>query len=446
VPIIDSRDDRLDVAKDIKRHQDKIREAVKKRLPEILSEEEIITSDTHGKKIKVPIKSMTIPDFRQGKRNKKEELSGGSGVGQGPGKKGDTTGDSPGDKDGEGQGSHAGTDPGKDIQEEEFTIEEIMEMVAEDMGLPNLLKKELATIEVTKGYKLSGSLRAGPMVLLQKRPTVKNAIKNFWGLMSVLADEFKGKRSELDCFAALKRSGGALYEAENILRDPRFRHRVKRIDPFPIVGNNDLRFFEVKEDSSSETNALVIAVLDVSGSMSTMKKYIARAILYWMVQILRSQYTRIEIRFITHHETAKLVEEKEFFSTKENGGTKGHSAFSLINDLIKEKYPTSLWNVYVYYFSDGDDSEISLTAKEMKKMMDSGINFYGFANIKEESENLSNPALIDHIKDRWPVVSERIDGLEFITGEDGFPFLLVTINNKKHVYPVLRQLLKRRRK
>lgn len=444
MPIVDARDEGLEVAKDIERHHRKIREAVKKKLPEILSEEEIITSDTKGKKIRVPLKSMIIPDLRAGKRSKKEEFRGGSGAGQGPGKKGDAVGKSTEDQGVPGTGPGAGSGHGEEALEQEFTIEEIMDMVAEDLGLPNLLKKELATIQVIKGYKLSGSMKVGPMVLLKKRATVKNAMKSFWGLMGVLMYEFKDKRSDLDCFAALKLSNGVLHEAEMLLRKPTFKHKFKRIDPFPVVGNNDLRFFEIRDSSDSETNALIIAILDVSGSMSDMKKYISRAILYWMVQILRGQYTNIEIKFITHQDTAKFVEESEFFRTKESGGTKGYSAFTLVNELIKEKYHTDLWNVYTFYFSDGDDSEIGMTAREMKKMMDAKINFFGFANVKEENENLSSPTLIKHIQDNWPVTSETIDGLEFTIGKDGFPFLMATINNKKHVLPILRQLLKRR--
>ncbi len=287
------------------------------------------------------------------------------------------------------------------------------------------------------------------MVLLKKRPTAKNAIKNFWGLMGVLMENFKGRRSELDCFAALRQSGGTLHEAETLLSDPDFIHSVSRVDPFPIIGNNDLRFFDVVKKDDSETNAFVAAILDVSGSMSEMKKYIARAILFWMVELLRKQYASVEIKFIIHHDTAKFVEEKDFFNMKENGGTEGHTAFALVNGLIRDKYHTNLWNVYVFYFSDGEDASVLKTATEMKKMIDSGISYFGFGNIKALTEDLNHTStmdLIGHIKTNWPVKIEKIDKIEFITGLDSFPFLASTINDKKHVSLVLKEFLKKNRR
>ncbi|HBM45964.1 MAG: hypothetical protein UT05_C0001G0059 [Parcubacteria group bacterium GW2011_GWF2_38_76] len=471
MPIIDSREDNLDVSKDVQRHHDKIKEIVKKKLPEIISQEDIITQDNKGKKIKVPVKSLSIPDLRHGKRSGNGGGDGEGdgegegkkvGMGQGPGKKGDEMGRKPGQQQGEGGESKAGNDPGEDMIESEFTVEEIVEMMFEDLGLPNLLKKDLATIEVSLGYKITGMEKVGPMVLLKKRPTAKNAMKTFWVLMGLLQEKFKD-RSELDCFAALKQEGGGLYEAEQLLLDPNFKHDLKQVEPFPIIGNGDLRYFDVQDKKTSETNAVVFAILDVSGSMGDHKKYISRAILFWLVQVLRRQYTNVEIRFIVHHSSARLIEEKDFFRTMESGGTVGHTAFSLVNDLIKSKYPTDIWNVYAFYFSDGDDFEPEKTGKEMKKMLDSGINMFCFANIKESFEEKSwgyssftNDAdLISHIKGNWPIEtvylkienpeSGRMDSMEVITGKDGFPFIAVTISNKAHVFTVLREFLKKNR-
>lgn len=464
MPIIDSRDESLDTTKDVKRHHDKVKDAVKKNLPEILSQEEIITRDNKGRKVRIPVKSIDIPDLRHGKRNKDGEdegQQGQAGMGQGPGKKGDVMGKRPAQGEGEGgKPSKPGEEAGEDMIESEFTVEELIDMMLEDLGLPNLLKKDLATIEVSLGYKISGSEKVGPMVLLKRRPTTKNAMKTFCAWMSILCESFKD-RSELDCFAALKLAGGVVHEAEKLLNDPNFKHNFKTVEPFPIIGNDDLRFFQVEEKKTSETNAVVFAMLDVSGSMSEMKKYIARAILFWMVQVIRKQYTNIDIRFVVHHTEARLVEEKDFFRTQESGGTKGYSAFSLVNDLIRDKYPTDLWNVYAFYFSDGDDFEAEKAASEMKKMIDSGINLFGFANIKEEYENLNGGSswgidLIKHIKENWPVTTDKVsvdpdkrqygsDSIEIITGDNGFPFLAATINEKKHVFPVLREFLKKNR-
>lgn len=463
MPITDSRDEGLDTTKDVKRHHDKVKEAVRKKLPEIIAEENIITGDNKGKKIRVPVKSIEIPDLRHGKRSKGDKKSGGqgrAGIGQGQGQKGDVIDVQPGEQPG--KGIKGGDGPGEDMIESEFLIEEVIDMMFEDLGLPNVQKKDLSTIEVSLGYKITGSAKVGPMVRLKKRSTIKNAMKTFWVFMASLQNSFKN-RTDLDCFAALKKTGGTLHEAEKLLNDPSFKHDLKRVDPFPIVSNDDLRFFNLEEKKTTETNAVVFAILDVSGSVNAMKKYIARAILFWIVQVLRKQYTQIDIRFIVHHESARLVDEKDFFRITEGGGTHGYSAFSIVNELIKDQYPTDLWNVYAFYFSDGEDAESvkKKTMYEMRKMMDSGINMFAFADIKGASEDiitLLGGDIMNNIKTEWPVftkyvlvednnggIGSRSDLLELVIGEDGFPFLGVTINDKHHVFTVLREFLRKER-
>ncbi|MBI2108941.1 MAG: DUF444 family protein [Parcubacteria group bacterium] len=146
---------------DARRHRDKQREAIKKNLPEILSEESIITGRP-GKIIKVPIKSLDIPHFKHG-RGKDENDAG---VGQGKGKPGDVIGRRPGKGTKPGG---PGTEPGVDYLEAEFTIEELTELFLEDMGLPRLEKKNVREIEVELGFKVRGTQRTGPHVLLNRK-------------------------------------------------------------------------------------------------------------------------------------------------------------------------------------------------------------------------------------------------------------------------------------
>lgn len=455
MPIIDSREKPLDIQGDVKQHHDKIKKVIKEKLPDILSNEEIITKDQKGRKVRVPIKSLHLPDLRPGKRNKKDGEGDGEGkvgLGQGPGKKGDSICRRPVDGQGPGQGSgKPGNEDGEDIVEAEFSIDEIVDMMFEDLGLPNLKKKDLATIEVSLGYKIGGMERVGPMVLLKKKKTAKEGIKTFFVFLSVLQGKFTD-RSRLDCFAALKMSNGDMVEAIKVLSDPNFVHGFKEVEPFIIIGHRDLRFFEMQEKKTSETNAVVFAILDVSGSMSNMKKYIARAILFWSVEVLRRKYTNVNIVFIIHHTTARLVEEKKFFSTSESGGTNGKSAFELANRIITEKYPPSTWNVYTFYFSDGEDFAPQDAIDEMDKMIASGINLLGFANIKEDSREIFSGVqmwggdLMKMIKESWPVSSHRVKtdagDIEVVSGDEGFPFVSVVICDKAHVCVALRELLK----
>src|SRR5207302_4328946 len=94
---------------DQERHKEKIREAIKKNLGEIVSEESIILSD--GKKtIKVPIRSLDEYRFRYdpGRQNH-------SGQGDGDSEVGDVIATEP--RPGQGRGSGAGDQPGNDYYE-----------------------------------------------------------------------------------------------------------------------------------------------------------------------------------------------------------------------------------------------------------------------------------------------------------------------------------------
>src|SRR5437764_9102900 len=96
---------------DQQRHNEKIKDAIKQNLGEIVSREDIILSD--GKTVvKVPIRSLEEYKFRFD-HNKKD----GVGQGQGGSKVGDVIGRS-GDEDGQGQGQ-AGSEPGVDYYEAE---------------------------------------------------------------------------------------------------------------------------------------------------------------------------------------------------------------------------------------------------------------------------------------------------------------------------------------
>ena len=62
-----------------------------------------------------------------------------------------------------------------------------------------------------------------------------------------------------------------------------------------------------------------------------------------------------EIVFITHHTEAKEVDEETFFNLGESGGTRVSSAYQLCLEIIEERYIPPLWNIYPFHFSDGDN-------------------------------------------------------------------------------------------
>lgn len=419
---------------DAKRHRDKHREAIKKNLPEIIADESIITGKK-GKIIKIPIKSIDIPYFRSGKGVK------GVGVGQGKGKRGDVLGRRPR----EGKAGAPGTEPGEDYIETEVQIEELIEMMFEDLGLPNLEDKATKELIVEMGYRIHGHTKTGPPPLLDRRATAKEGMRHFWILLRMLEQE-TGK-DELTCFDALEEAQGGMEGALKLLSDPLFRPHSSEVKPFPILGIDDLRFRKIEADIRKISQAVVFAMMDVSGSMTTMKKYLARSLLFWLTAFLRKLYEHVEIRFIIHHTVAKFVDEESFFKTGESGGTYCSSAYELANQAIADEYPTSQWNVYVTHFSDGEDFDTARTIEEIKKLFSKDVNMVGYGEIRPLEESFGGRVtseLFHAIEESFKVSGNTREDIRVITGVNE-PLVGVVIEKREHILPALKEFLKKDR-
>src|SRR5919106_747340 len=92
-------------------------------------------------------------------------------------------------------------------------------------------------------------------------------------------------------------------------------------------------------------NAVIIYMMDVSGSMTDDQKEIVRTESFWIDAWLRSQYQGLERRYIIHDAAAKEVDEHTFYHTRESGGTRISSAYTLANKIIDEAHSPMDWNI-----------------------------------------------------------------------------------------------------
>jgi sporulation protein YhbH len=177
------------------------------------------------------------------------------------------------------------------------------------------------------------------------------------------------------------------------------------------------RFKSWEEDERYESNAVVLALMDVSGSMGEFKKYIARSFYFWMVRFLRTKYDQVRIVFISHHTEAHEVTEEAFFTQGESGGTVVSSAYKLALDIIAERFSPRDWNIYPFHFSDGDNyySDNDEAVKLADKLIET-CNLFGYGEIGEEgaaSYRRSSGALLsifnDRLKNKERFVGVRID-------------------------------------
>ncbi len=435
MPIIVSEPSGERGRKDARRHREKHREAAKEKLPELIANENIITQK-EGKIYKIPIKILDIPHFRPSRGDDPE------GLGQGPGEPGDAIGRRPGGKAGT-----AGQEPGEDYLDAEFELDEIIELMLEDLGLPNLEEKEVKTFAVEIGWKITGIIRSGPWPLRDMRATAKEGVKRFWQYLKFL--ELETGKDELTCFRALKQAQGIPNEALEILNKDQLTFQADKIEPWPIFTNDDLRFKEIREDAENESNAVIIAMMDVSGSMSDMKKYMARAMLFWLKEFINKLYSRLVIRFVIHHSTAKIVSEEDFFRTGESGGTNCYTAYEKANNLIDTEYPVNQWNIYVWHFSDGDDNNAHRTAEELKKLLDRGVNMVGYGEIKPDSENHGwfqmDSGIWKTFQNYFGLKESKDSGVTMMVGDKNLPLLCVRIENREHILPSLKAFLRKDR-
>ena len=433
--------------KDARRHREKHKEAIKEKLPEIIADESIITGK-RGKTVKIPIKKLDIPHF---KPKRDEDDGDGVGIGQGPGQPGDVIDQRPGD----GQPGEPGQEPGEDYIETEFEIEELIEMMFEDLGLPRLEEKEVKQLLVELGWKIHGISKSGPWPLLDRKKTAQEGFKRFWSYLRYLQEETG--QDDLTCFLALKQAQGIVSDAIEIICSESieeiYRETFEKIEPFPVLASDDLRFKKIEQDEEEVSQAVILAMRDISGSMTDEKIYLSIAMLYWLVSFLRKIYDRVVIRFIVHDTAAKIVDEDIFFSLSNGGGTNCYSAYELANSLIDTEYPTNKWNVYPWHFSDGEDGSPGRTIEEIQRLINKKVNMIGYGEVQPDRQSVGfmgtsterNTVLWNTIKDNLNVQVVDDHGLSLLVGKDDLPFLAVLIEEREDVLPALKAFLKKDR-
>jgi sporulation protein YhbH len=418
---------------DAARHREKIKEAIRKNLPDIISDEAIITRQK-DKIVKVPIRGVKSYQFIHG-RTKGES----GGFGSGESKKGKVLGRRP--KPGQGQPGKPGDEPGIDYLETEIELEELIEMMLQDLGLPNLKQKEVRETVIPKGWTFDSIEKHGIRPRLDKKRSIKEAIKRTEVLVAQLMRETE--KSEEDCRKALDLSKGDMIRASELLKTPGPMPEPLHEDEGKSeirLKSSDLRFRTLTEDVEYQSNAVVLAMMDVSGSMGTMKKYLARSFFFWMLSFLNTIYKRVEIRFIAHTTEAKLVDEHEFFHKGESGGTHCFSAYDLASELIDKEYPTDRWNVYPFHFSDGEDWDVERTIQSLKSVMDKGVATFGYGEIQTE---YSASLLMEAFRKELSLKKSWQYGLDFFEGNwSKSPLLGVIIQSKEDLYPALKVFLK----
>ncbi|MEH7126292.1 sporulation protein YhbH [Bacillus sp. JJ1773] len=327
---------------DQQRHQEKVQDAIRNNLPDLITEESIVMSN--GREVvKIPIRSLDEYKIRYNYDKNKH-------VGQGDGDSriGDVVArDGSSNQKGPGKGQGAGDQPGEDYFEAEVSLMEIEEALFKQLELPNLKRKEQAEILV-ENIEFNDIRKTGLMGNIDKKRTMMTAFKR---------NAMTGKPS------------------------------------FHPIYKEDLKFKTWNEVTKPDSKAVVLAMMDTSGSMGIWEKYMARSFFFWMTRFLRTKYETVEIEFIAHHTEAKVVSEEDFFSKGESGGTICSSAYRKALELIEAKYNPHRFNIYPFHFSDGDNltSDNARCVKLVEELMKVSNMFgYGEVNQYNRTSSLQN--------------------------------------------------------
>lgn len=308
------------------RHNEKVRDAVREHLPEVIANSDVLTR-SDNRTVQVPVKF--LEHYRFSLRNQNEQ----SGAGQGKAKAGDTLRQAQPDSGGSQQGG--GDGEGQFTFVLEFKIDDILDWLWEELQLPNLQPKEGSNVDVDE-YVREGWDKRGARSRLDRRRTMKEAIKR----------------------------------------------RTAVPDTQVPISNDDLRFRQLARKRQPSTNAVVFFLLDVSSSMDEHCRKLAKSFFFWALQGIRRQFSHIDTVFIAHSVEAFEFDEAEFFQVSGQGGTKSSTALELAEQILQERFDTSQYNSYLFYATDGENfsNDREQSAASLDRLAPQ-LNFAGYAEV-----------------------------------------------------------------
>jgi hypothetical protein len=319
----------LKIHQDHARFRQIVKGRVRQELRKFIASGELIGKEG-DKIVSIPVPRIDIPRLRYGDRSQ-------GGVGQGAGEVGDPLSRSDDEQSGQ---REAGDQEGQHILEVDVSIAELAEILGEELELPNIEEKGKERVVSTKD-RYVGIRRVGPESLKHFKRTYREALKR-----QIAAGAYDPKR------------------------------------PIIVPVREDKRFRSWRTDPVHEANAVIIYMMDVSGSMGEEQKEIVRIESFWIDAWLSTQYKGLDTRFVIHDATAREVDRETFFHTRESGGTMISSAYKLCADILDRDYPAAEWNIYPFHFSDGDnwstdDTKVSIELLEQRLLPVSNMFGYG---------------------------------------------------------------------
>lgn len=373
----------------------------------------------NGEKIGIPGKDIAEPQFSHGQGGVRDIVS--------PGNDRFSSGDQVDRPQGgaSGQGRGQASQDGEGLDDFVFTLtrEEFLDIFFDELALPNLVKRQLARIEQYRRVR-AGYTQSGVPTNINLGRTMRSAAGRRIAIGGPYGSQLRKLEAKLDELRkTLADDDPELVHIRHEIARLRIRiEAVPFIDPFDLCYNKHVR---VPQPS---TQAVMFCLLDVSGSMDEGRKNIAKRFFMLLYLFLTRNYEHIDVVFIRHHTVASEVDEDDFFTSRESGGTVVSSALVLMHSIISERYPSNVWNIYGAQASDGDNwNDDSPRCRELLETSLLPVcQYFSYIEITEGApQNL------------WTEY-------EKLQATHGSHFAMQRIGNLTDIYPVFRELFKRR--
>ena len=296
-------------------------------------------------------------------------VHGGSdgGIGRGEGEDGDVIGRDDGKGKGKGKAGQ-GEGEGIDIS---VDLEEVLKFLQDELELPNLKPKPNQTYEEVQ-IKYNDISLVGPESLRHNRRTLLQAMKR-------------------QC------ADGSINKLHKI---PGFAQPIKLISPI----NSDRRYRQYREIKIPASNAVIFFARDGSASMDQYKCDIVSDMAWWIDAWIRQFYKRVERCYVWHDTVASEVGESKFYKHRYGGGTTCSSALKLIAKQLENRFPPKKWNVYIFYFTDGENwgDDNNTFCKTMQESFPPDVvNLIGITQVLAWGYENSLKYHVDHFTDAW---------------------------------------------
>lgn len=359
------------IQEDHKRFRDVVSGRTRRELKRLIKSGAIVRQRPKGGKVTISIPQIDIPHFVHG--------DSGEGIGRGPGKEGDTIGRDPQP----GNGNQAGDQEGEGIHIQ-IDMEDVLAFMEEELKLPFMKPKPNETFEEVK-IKYNDISKVGLNSLRHTRRTMKEALKRL-------------------------AMGGELDQVQLV---PGASVPMKVITPI----KQDFRYRQYREIKIPASNAVIFFARDCSGSMDDYKCDIVSDMAWWIDRWIKRFYKRVDHCYYVHDTRAQEVNEQEFYTYRYGGGTQCSSAFESISQQFENRYPPHKFNIYVFYFTDGDnwDNDNERVVKIIQEKFPQGVvNFVGITQICSYSSENSVKEFIDR-----KINSNELDAEHIKTAEVG---------------------------